>query len=153
MSLICRYIFVAIYMSRYIYICREENMQGNDVGSQYGSVIFYHTSAQKTIANRVKGELQAAIDQNKFSGVFSSRKISTLIVPAQTFYPATDDHQNYLAKNPGGCPKKCAGPSSVQRPCSPRCTNPQTSGGAGRARTQAQTSRPTPHNQVLAIFF
>ena len=79
-----------------------ENMQGNDVGSQYGSVIFYHTSAQKTLANRVKGELQAAIDQNKFSGVFSSRKISTLIVPAQTFYPATDDHQNYLAKNPGG---------------------------------------------------
>ena len=67
------------------------NRQGHDVGTQYRSVIFYHSDDQREIAERVKNELG---DQ----GVFSS-PIVTLIDPAETFYPAEDYHQDFYLRN------------------------------------------------------
>ena len=66
------------------------NRQGPDVGKQYRSVIFYHTPEQKMAAESSK----IALDQ---SGKYSS-PVVTSIEPAQTFYPAEEYHQQYLAK-------------------------------------------------------
>jgi methionine-S-sulfoxide reductase len=70
------------------------NRQGNDVGSQYRSVIFFLNDAQKLTAERKKREAQA-------SGRWK-KPIVTEIVKASEFYPAEDYHQDYLVKNPGG---------------------------------------------------
>ena len=77
------------------------NRQGNDVGTQYGSVIFYHDEKQKAIAEKVKNELQGAITAGKI-GNYATNKVSTAIAPANTFYAAEDEHQEYLAKQPWG---------------------------------------------------
>jgi peptide methionine sulfoxide reductase msrA/msrB len=68
--------------------------QGNDVGTQYRSAIFYHDEEQRRIAERVKAE----VDQ---SGKWPA-KVVTQIVPASTFYSAEDYHQDYLQKHPDG---------------------------------------------------
>jgi len=68
------------------------NRQGNDVGTQYRSVIFHHDEAQRLAAERMKRELDAA-------GVFP-RPIVTQIVPFVQFFPAEDYHQDYFASNP-----------------------------------------------------
>jgi peptide methionine sulfoxide reductase msrA/msrB len=70
------------------------NRQGNDRGTQYRSAIFYHSDEQRRIAERVKDEVDK-------SGKWPA-KVVTQIVPASTFYPAEDYHQDYLQKNPGG---------------------------------------------------
>lgn len=67
------------------------NRQGNDIGTQYRSVIFYHNDAQKAEAEKVIAELTAA-------KVFSSPIVTTL-EPLQTFYKAEDYHQNYYNLN------------------------------------------------------
>jgi methionine-S-sulfoxide reductase len=71
-----------------------KNRQGNDMGSQYRSAIFYHTDEQKEIALKVKERVSK-------SGKWK-REITTEIVPASQFYAAEDYHQDYLMKNPGG---------------------------------------------------
>ena len=71
-----------------------KNRQGPDIGSQYRSIIFYHTPEQESIAKKSKQELY---DSNKFQN-----KIVTEIVPASTFYPAEDYHQKYYQKIGGG---------------------------------------------------
>ena len=68
------------------------NRQGNDVGTQYRSVIFYHSERQKQIAERVKAELGE-------SGTWKN-PIVTEILPFEKFYPAEDYHQNYFRNNP-----------------------------------------------------
>ena len=70
------------------------NRQGNDLGSQYRSAIFYHDAGQKAVAERVKAAVEAT--------GFWKRPVVTEIVPAGTFYPAEDYHQDYLVKHPGG---------------------------------------------------
>jgi len=70
------------------------NRQGNDVGSQYRSAIFYHTPEQKKEAQEVKQEVEAA-------GRFNA-PIVTEITAASAFYKAEDYHQNYLDEHPGG---------------------------------------------------
>ena len=70
------------------------NRQGNDIGTQYRSAIFYHDDAQRQTAEKVKAKVDA-------SG-FWPRKLTTEIVPAATFYSAEEYHQNYLQKHPGG---------------------------------------------------
>lgn len=67
------------------------NRQGNDIGTQYRSVIFYHDEMQKSIANQVIAEIQA-------KGVWSS-PIVTEVEPLDNFYPAEDYHQEYYANN------------------------------------------------------
>jgi peptide-methionine (S)-S-oxide reductase len=69
------------------------NRQGMDVGTQYRSAIFYHTPAQKRVAEEVIAELNAA-------GHWG-RPIVTQVVPFTRFYPAEDYHQGYFRNNPG----------------------------------------------------
>lgn len=71
------------------------NQQGPDFGSQYRSVIFFHSPAQKTIAEESKKALEA-------SGVYS-RPIITDITPASAFWRAEEYHQQYHRKNGGSC--------------------------------------------------
>ncbi|HMF76252.1 MAG TPA: peptide-methionine (S)-S-oxide reductase MsrA [Bryobacteraceae bacterium] len=66
------------------------NRQGPDVGTQYRSVIFFHTPEQEKTARASKAELEK-------SGKFR-RPIATVIEPAPAFYPAEEYHQQYLAK-------------------------------------------------------
>jgi len=66
------------------------NRQGPDVGTQYRSVVFYHSDEQKQAAERSKEEMSA-------SGKFK-RPIVTQVVPAQEFYRAEEYHQQYLEK-------------------------------------------------------
>jgi len=68
------------------------NRQGNDVGEQYRSVIFYRDAAQKKIADEVIAGLTR-------DGIFD-RPIVTAVEPASTFYVAEDYHQDYFANNP-----------------------------------------------------
>jgi len=67
------------------------NKQGGDVGTQYRSTIFYHSSEQKTTAEFYKTELQK-------SGAFEN-EIVTEIVPAVIFFEAEKYHQNYFNQN------------------------------------------------------
>lgn len=75
--------------------------QGNDTGSQYASVIFCYSPQQMTVAERVKAELQALLDAKKITS-YRNRAVVTHILPATTFYPAEEEHQQYLEKNPSG---------------------------------------------------
>ena len=68
------------------------NRQGADVGTQYRSVIFYHTEEHKAIAERSKRETEAAKVWPK--------PIVTEIAPLTNFYPAEAYHQNYFRLNP-----------------------------------------------------
>lgn len=63
------------------------NRQGNDVGTQYRSAIFYHDEKQKTIAKRSKMELEK-------SGIYKN-PIVTEITPFRKFYPAEHYHWKY----------------------------------------------------------
>ena len=65
--------------------------QGNDVGSQYRSVIFYHSDEQKRLAEHYKQKLDA-------SGLFASAVV-TEIVPFTEFYRAEGYHQNYFEEH------------------------------------------------------
>jgi peptide-methionine (S)-S-oxide reductase len=66
------------------------NRQGPDVGTQYRSVIFFHSPEQETAARASKEELEKA-------RIFR-RPIVTQIVPAQAFWRAEEYHQQYLEK-------------------------------------------------------
>lgn len=68
------------------------NRQGADVGTQYRSVIFYHSPEQKTQAEEIIKSLQD-------EGVWN-RPIVTQVVPFDSFYRAEDYHQEYFANNP-----------------------------------------------------
>ena len=69
----------------------QMNRQGVDVGSQYRSAIFYLDDAQKTIAEKVKNEMQ-----NQFP-----KPIATEITKASKFYNAEEYHQKYIRKQRG----------------------------------------------------
>ena len=68
------------------------NRQGNDVGTQYRSVVFYHNEEQRAKAASYKDAL------NK-SGAWDNPVVTTL-EPLTIFYPAEDYHQNYFNDNP-----------------------------------------------------
>lgn len=70
------------------------NRQGNDIGTQYRSAIFYTSDAQRHTAE----EVIRTVDQ---SGDWQA-KVVTEVVPFREFYPAEEYHQKYLFKNPGG---------------------------------------------------
>ena len=65
------------------------NRQGNDVGTQYRSVIYYFNDEQKRQAEKM---IQSLKDEDL--------NIVTELSPVPTFYPAEEYHQNYFAKNP-----------------------------------------------------
>jgi len=66
------------------------NRQGNDVGTQYRSAIFYHSPEQKSVAESVKSASQSIWDD----------PIVTEITPLDKFFKAEDYHQNYFKDNP-----------------------------------------------------
>jgi len=70
--------------------------QGNDVGTQYRSGIYYFTEEQQRAAEAAKAAYEKAL---KARGLGS---VTTEILPAPEFYFAEDYHQQYLAKNPHG---------------------------------------------------
>ncbi len=69
------------------------NRQGADVGTQYRSVIFYHSPEQRRAAEETVAALNA-------SGIWG-RPLVTEVVPFEAFYPAEDYHQGYFRSNPG----------------------------------------------------
>ena len=71
-----------------------KNRQGNDVGTQYRSAIFYTSEAQRQ-------EAEKAVERARASGRWS-KPITTEIAAASEWWPAEDYHQDYLQKNPGG---------------------------------------------------
>jgi peptide-methionine (S)-S-oxide reductase len=68
------------------------NRQGNDIGTQYRSVVFYHNDEQKQLAEHYKKKLNE-------SGAYSSAVV-TEISPAAEFYVAEEYHQGYFFDNP-----------------------------------------------------
>lgn len=66
------------------------NRQGNDVGTQYRSVIFTTSPEQEATARKVMAEMAAVWDA----------PIVTEVLPAETWYKAEDYHQNYFAQHP-----------------------------------------------------
>jgi peptide-methionine (S)-S-oxide reductase len=67
------------------------NRQGDDIGTQYRSAIFYHSAEQELTAKLSKDNLEVS---KRFS-----KPIVTEITPVTTFYRAEEYHQNYLEKN------------------------------------------------------
>lgn len=72
----------------------QVNRQGNDVGDEYRTVVFYQSVEQQRLAESSRKQLEQ-------SGQYD-RPIVTTIEPASIFWPAGEEHQQYLAKNPGG---------------------------------------------------
>jgi peptide-methionine (S)-S-oxide reductase len=67
------------------------NRQGNDIGTQYRSAIFYHNDMQKDIASKA---IEAAKETHTWSN-----PIVTEVTPFEVFYPAEDYHDNYYNLN------------------------------------------------------
>jgi peptide-methionine (S)-S-oxide reductase len=67
------------------------NRQGNDVGTQYRSAIFYHSQAQKGAAEQAVADLNAA--------KLWQEPIVTTVQPASEFFPAENYHQDYYKRN------------------------------------------------------
>jgi peptide-methionine (S)-S-oxide reductase len=66
------------------------NRQGNDVGTQYRSIVLYETDGQREAAERVRAEISAQ----------TSRKVVTEIKPLDVFYEAEEYHQDYFDAHP-----------------------------------------------------
>ena len=71
----------------------QVNRQGNDVGTQYRSVVFYHSEEQKESAEKYKNEL----NEKKVW----SKPVVTEIGPIHNYFKAEDYHHNYFEENPG----------------------------------------------------
>lgn len=70
------------------------NRQGNDIGTQYRSAIFYLDEEQKAVAEKIKNQVDGSGSWQK--------SVVTEIVKAGAFFPAEEYHQKYLEKNPQG---------------------------------------------------
>ncbi len=68
------------------------NRQGADVGTQYRSAIFYHSTDQQQIASELIADLTRE--------ALFAQPIVTQVVPAETFHPAEEYHQRYFERNP-----------------------------------------------------
>ena len=70
--------------------------QGNDIGTQYRSGIYYTSDAQRVAAQETRAAFEPKLRENGYG------EITTEVVPASEFYFAEDYHQQYLHKVPGG---------------------------------------------------
>ncbi len=78
--------------------------QGNDVGTQYRSALYYVDDAQRETIEKSRAVFQAALDAKGYG------EISTEVAPLGDFFYAEPYHQQYLYKNPGGyCPLHATG--------------------------------------------
>ena len=86
------------------------NRQGNDVGNNYRSAIYWTTDKQKVIANRTGQEFQKLLTAEGYG------QIVTEIAALEKFWPAESYHQDYLVKNPNGyCPDHSTGVSFLNQ--------------------------------------
>ncbi|MEP6606423.1 MAG: peptide-methionine (S)-S-oxide reductase MsrA [Nitrosospira sp.] len=74
----------------------QGDRQGNDVGSNYRSAIYYHDASQQTTALITQSAYQKALDAAGYG------KITTEVLPLKNYITAEEYHQNYLKKNPDG---------------------------------------------------
>ena len=74
----------------------QENRQGNDVGTQYRTAVYWHDEGQRVAVEASRDRFQAALDAAGMG------QIRTEIAKAGEFYYAEDYHQQYLAKVPNG---------------------------------------------------
>lgn len=82
----------------------QENGQGNDIGNNYRSAIFYTNDYQKQVALDTKVKYQMLLQEHDYG------KIVTEIKPLKKFWVAEDYHQDYLKNNPNGyCPNHATG--------------------------------------------
>ena len=80
------------------------NRQGNDIGTQYRSVILFSNETQRKLAEDILNEYQSLLFEAGYG------KVVTLIEPLDNFYLAENYHQDYLKKNPNGyCPDLSTG--------------------------------------------
>ena len=88
----------------------QSNRQGNDVGNNYRSAIYWTTDKQKDIANRTGQEFQKLLTAEGYG------QIVTEIAALEKFWPAESYHQDYLVKNPNGyCPDHSTGVSFLNQ--------------------------------------
>ena len=73
------------------------NRQGNDVGTQYRSGIYYHDAEQKELAERAIADVNVKLSSNVFRRVLGT-KVETELLPATDYFLAEDYHQQYLSK-------------------------------------------------------
>jgi len=100
------------------------NKQGNDVGTQYRSIILYSTDQQKQAADQVLGSYQGLLTAAGYG------EIATLVKPIQKFYKAEKYHQDYIAKNPNGyCPDHSTGVRFARSDKSPAQDNSKIAQG------------------------
>lgn len=82
----------------------QKNRQGNDVGTQYRSILLTTDESQLKAANQLRSEYQRQLSSAGYG------EIQTIIKPLQKFHPAEEYHQDYIAKNPNGyCPDHSTG--------------------------------------------
>ncbi|MEY4068983.1 MAG: peptide-methionine (S)-S-oxide reductase MsrA [Actinomycetota bacterium] len=74
----------------------QGNRQGNDIGTQYRSAIYFANDAQREAAEHSRDAFQAELTKARYGA------ITTEIAPLREFYYAEDYHQQYLGKNPNG---------------------------------------------------
>lgn len=74
----------------------QGDRQGNDLGSNYRSAIYTNSAAQMEIALKTRAVYQSALSKAGYGA------ITTDIAPLKRYFPAEDDHQDYLKKNPRG---------------------------------------------------
>ena len=74
----------------------QGNRQGNDIGTQYRSAIYFANEAQREAAEHSRDAFQAELTKARYGA------ITTEIAPLREFYYAEDYHQQYLGKNPNG---------------------------------------------------
>jgi len=74
----------------------QGNRQGNDIGTQYRSAIYFANDAQREAAEHSRDAFQTELTKARYGA------ITTEIAPLREFYYAEDYHQQYLGKNPNG---------------------------------------------------
>jgi peptide-methionine (S)-S-oxide reductase len=74
----------------------QGNRQGNDIGTQYRSAIYFANEAQREAAEHSRDAFQAELTKARYGA------ITTEIAPLREFYYAEDYHQQYLGRNPNG---------------------------------------------------
>lgn len=133
----------------------QENRQGNDVGSQYQTGVYYKDKQARETTERI-----AAIESGRVE------RFAVEIGPLRNFYPAEEYHQNYLDKNPGGyChipmekialfSKMTIDPGEYRRPAEEiirgRLTEEEC--GVTQNRTIMEEKRMVPRDPVMLLSF
>ena len=98
----------------------QVNRQGNDIGTQYRSIILYSTEEQKKIIDQVFQNFQLLLSEAGYGS------IATLVKPIKKFHKAEKYHQDYITKNPNGyCPDHSTGVKFAKRNEAPKTNNSQ----------------------------